>query len=78
MKFMGKKEQVQDFEIIVGLLQDEIRMRSDLVWASTRENLSSVVCNNKDEDQPAHSRRLISAFVIRSLKCIRCRLATGE
>ena len=30
-----------------------------------RENLSSGCANNKDSDQSAHPRRLISAFVIR-------------
>ena len=35
------------------------------IWASTRENLSSVFANNKGADQPAHPRSLISAFVIR-------------
>ena len=32
-----------------------------IIWASTQENLSSVVANNKGTDQPAHPRRLISA-----------------
>ena len=40
---------------------------SSLIRASTREKLSSGVVNNKDADQPAHPRRLISAFVIRFL-----------
>ena len=34
--------------------------------------------NNTGADQPAHSRSLISAFVIRFLICIISRLATGE
>ena len=34
--------------------------------------------NNKGADQPAHPRSLISAFVIRFLKRIICKLATGE
>ena len=34
--------------------------------------------NNKGADQPAHSRSLISAFVIRFLESIMCKLATGE
>ena len=36
-------------------------------WASTRENLSSGVANNKGADQPVHLHSLISAFVIRIL-----------
>ena len=34
--------------------------------------------NNKDTDQPAHMRSLISAFVIRSLESITSKLATSE
>ena len=34
--------------------------------------------NNKGADQPAHLRRLISAFVIRFLESIVCKLETGE
>ena len=34
--------------------------------------------NNTDADQPAHPRSLISAFVIRFLESIICKLATGE
>ena len=34
-------------------------------WASTRENLSSGFANNTGADQPAHPRRLVSAYVIR-------------
>ena len=34
--------------------------------------------NNKDADQPAHPRSLISAFVIRLLESIITRLATSK
>ena len=34
--------------------------------------------NNKDADQPAHPRRLISAFVIRLLESIIAKLATSK
>ena len=34
--------------------------------------------NNKDADQPAHLRRLISTFVICLLESIKARLATSE
>ena len=34
--------------------------------------------NNTGADQPAHPRRLISAFVIRFLESIICKLGAGE
>ena len=34
--------------------------------------------NNTGADQPAHPRSLISAFVIRFLESIICKLGTGE
>ena len=48
------------------------------IWPLTRENLSSVFANNKGADQPAHPRRLISAFVVRFLKSIISKLASRE
>ena len=48
------------------------------IWASTRENLSSMFANNKGADQPAHPRSLISAFVICVLKSIVSRLAMSK
>ena len=36
-------------------------------WASSRENLNFVACNNKGADQPAHPRSLFSSFLIHSL-----------
>ena len=47
-------------------------------WALTRESLSSGVCDNKGPDQPAHPRRLISAFVIRFLESIISKLTTSK
>ena len=41
-------------------------------WASSQENLSSGVC-----EQQWHPRSLISAFVIRFLKSIICKIATA-
>ena len=38
--------------------------------ASSRQNLSSGLANNKAADQPGHPHRLISAFVIRFLESI--------
>ena len=49
-----------------------------IIWASTLENLSSGSVNNKDADQPAHSRSLISTFAIRFLESFISKLATGE
>ena len=55
-----------------------VKEKSITIWASAQENLSSVVCNNKGVDQPAHPRRLISAFVIRVLESIISNLATSK
>ena len=49
-----------------------------MIWASTRENLSSGFANNMGADQPALPHRLNSAFVIRLLKGTIPRLATSE
>ena len=49
-----------------------------IIWAWTREKLSSGVCDNTGADQPAHPRSLISAFVIRFVESIICKFATGE
>ena len=52
-----------------------------IIWASSRENLSSGEgggCDNTCADQPAHSRSLISDFVIRLLESIISRLATSK
>ena len=43
------------------LWREEIQ---NIIWASTRENLSLGFANNKGADQPSHSRGLISLFVI--------------
>ena len=48
------------------------------IWASMRENLSSMFANNKGADQPAHPRRLINAFVIHVLECIISKLASSK
>ena len=42
------------------------------------KNLSLEYANNKGADQPAHPRRLISAFVIRFLECTISKLTTSE
>ena len=40
------------------------------VWAVSWQNLFMSYANNKDADQPAHPRSLISIFVIRLLDSI--------
>ena len=47
-------------------------------WALKREKVSSGFANNTGADQPAHPRRLISAFVILVLESIISKLATSE
>ena len=47
-------------------------------WATLQENLSWEFANNKVADQPAHSRSLISAFVIRFFESTISKLATSE
>ena len=51
---------------------------SYLIWTSTRENRSSWSANNKGADQPAHPRRLISAYVIRFLGSFISELAISD
>ena len=57
------------------------------IWASSRQNLSwggggggggGGVENNKGTDQRAHTRRLISTFVIRLLESVISQLASRE
>ena len=40
------------------------------IWATTQENLSSQLVNNKGADQPVYLRSLIRAFVIGLLESI--------
>ena len=49
-----------------------------IIWALMRENLTLLHVNNKGTDQPVHPHSLISAFDIRFLESIICKLATGE
>ena len=49
-----------------------------IIWAWTRENLSSGFANKNGADQPGHTPRLISAFVIHFLERFISKLATGE
>ena len=51
---------------------------ADIKLASTRENQSSEVWNNKGVDQPAHPCSLISAFVTHLLESVISKLAPGE
>ena len=49
-----------------------------MIWAATRENLSSGFVNNLGADQPGHLQNLINIFFIHFLKSIICKLATDE
>ena len=40
----------------------------NIIWAVTQKTLTLLLAKNKDADQPAHMRSLISTFVIRYLK----------
>ena len=55
-----------------------IKIQITLKWASTRENLSSVFANNKDAEQPAHLRSLISVFVFDLLQSIISKLCINK
>ena len=56
----------------------ELTHYGDMKRASSRENLSSEVCEQQGADQPAHPRSLISAFVIRCLESTISKLTTSE
>ena len=49
-----------------------------LIWVSTRETYLRGFATNKGADQPAHTRSLISAFVVHLLESIISRLAISE
>ena len=51
------------FQLIKQLLP--LKLEIAIIWALSRQNLSSGFANNKGADQPAHPRRLISVYVIR-------------
>ena len=40
----------------------------NIIWTSMRETITLLLANNKGADQPAHTRSLISTFVIHYLK----------
>ena len=64
--------------LLVPAESDMVMCGHNIILASTRKNLSSGSANNKGGDQPAHLRRLISAFVICFLENILSKLATNE
>ena len=51
-------------------LLGEAKPVSENIWATSWENLFLLYANNKGADQPAHSRSLISTFVVRCLDSI--------
>ena len=56
--------------LLVSCVRILVLLQVEIIWASSRENWSSVFANNKGARQPAHPRRLISAFVICFLESI--------
>ena len=48
------------------------------IWVTSWENLFMPYANNRDADQPAQMRRLMSAFVVRCLDSIIPLLAITE
>ena len=58
------------------LIYTDFKWGKESTWASTQDNLSSGVVNNKGTDQSAHPRSLISAFAIRYLESIISKLTT--
>ena len=56
----------------------EMKQEQTISRASTRENRSLGFANNKSTDQPAHPRRLISAFVNHFLEKVISKLTTSE
>ena len=56
----------------------DVSIKATQVGSRRENNLSWWFANNKGADQPAHSRSLISAFVIRFLESIIYRLATNK
>ena len=59
---------------LYGLLREYLT----LYWPRREKTCLREFANNTGADQPAHPRSLISAFVIRFLESIICKLATGE
>ena len=49
-----------------------------IIWASTRENLSSGFANNKGADQPGHPPSQISTFVFRLFESTISKVITSE
>ena len=49
-----------------------------IIWATSWENLFVPCANNKNADQPAHLRSLISAFIVRCLDSMIYLLAITE
>ena len=49
---------------------EAVLMTTHIIWTTSWENLFMPYANNKGADQPAHSRSLIRAFVIRCLDSI--------
>ena len=57
---------------------EECKFRAILFGSRHEKTCHQGFVNNTGTDQTAHSHSLISAFVIRLLESIICKLATGE
>ena len=69
VKYINNKIKKQHDIVHIIIIQKKI---SIVIWAATRENLSSWGCEHTGAYQPAHTHSLISAFVIRFLQNIIC------
>ena len=70
---MSEQYSLQFSRRILCFQTKNLRMKQNntiTIWALTIENLSYRCANNNGADQPAHLRRLISAFVVRFLESI--------
>ena len=69
------------FHYILNTPRNTNDMFTHEMWTSTPENPTLLPANNKGTDQPAHPRRLVTAFVIRPLdrkiiKLSTCKIST--
>ena len=65
-------------KLFTKLSLEDVSIHGIRILVSTQENLPSGFTKNKDADQPAHLRSLISVFVIRLLESIISRIAPSE
>ena len=67
------------YTFIYTLLHYFLNLQTDiLIWPGHAKMCLMAYANNKGADQPAHTRSLISTFVVRCLDSMICILATSE